>query len=87
MNKPISVSHTFSGTEKTISFETGRLAGLAGGAVLSQLGKSTVLMTATGAKSARPGAECQRMSIPWPGSLACRAPGGFACLRCDRRNS
>ncbi len=32
MNKPISVSHTFSGTEKTISFETGRLAGLAGGA-------------------------------------------------------
>ena len=57
MNKPISVSHTFSGTEKTISFETGRLAGLAGGAVLSQLGKSTVLMTATGAKSARPGAD------------------------------
>ena len=57
MNKPISVSHTFSGTEKTISFETGRLAGLAGGAVLSQLGQSIVLMTATGAKSARSGAD------------------------------
>ena len=49
-----SVSHTFTGTEKTISFETGRLAGQAGGAVLARLGDTTVLVTATGAKSARP---------------------------------
>ena len=47
-----SVSHTFTGTEKTISFETGRLAGQAGGAVLARLGDTTVLVTATGAKSA-----------------------------------
>ena len=59
MNNPQSVSHTFSGTDKTVSFETGRLAGLAGGAVLAQLGDTTVLVTATGAKSPRPGARAR----------------------------
>ena len=79
MNKPISVSHTFSGTEKTISFETGRLAGLAGGAVLSQLGKSTVLMTATGAKSARPGADFFPLTVDIEERMyaAGKIPGSF----------
>ena len=79
MNKPISVSHTFSGTEKTISFETGRLAGLAGGAVLSQLGKSTVLMTATGAKSARAGADFFPLTVDIEERMyaAGKIPGSF----------
>ena len=79
MNKPISVSHTFSGTEKTISFETGRLAGLAGGAVLSQLGQSTVLMTATGAKSARSGADFFPLTVDIEERMyaAGKIPGSF----------
>ena len=44
MTEATTVSCTFSGTEKTMSFETGRLAGLAGGAVLAKIGRSTVLM-------------------------------------------
>ena len=79
MNKPISVSHTFSGTEKTISFETGRLAGLAGGAVLSQLGQSTVLMTATGSKSARSGADFFPLTVDIEERMyaAGKIPGSF----------
>ena len=45
------VSCTFSGTEKTMSFETGRLAGLADGAVLAKIGRSPVLVTAPGSRS------------------------------------
>ena len=35
MTEATTVSCTFSGTDKTMSFETGRMAGLAGGAVLA----------------------------------------------------
>jgi len=79
MNEPISVSHTFSGTEKTITFGTGRLAGLAGGAVLSQLGNSTVLVTATGAKSARAGADFFPLTVDIEERMyaAGKIPGSF----------
>ena len=56
MTEVKTVSRTFSGSDKTMSFEVGRLAGLADGAVLAQIGRSTVLVTATGARSPRPGA-------------------------------
>jgi len=74
-----SVSHTFSGTEKTISFETGRLAGLAGGAVLARLGDTTVLVTATGAKSARPGADFFPLTVDIEERMyaAGKIPGSF----------
>ena len=74
-----SVSHTFSGTEKTISFETGRLAGLAGGAVLARLGNTTVLVTATGAKSARPGADFFPLTVDIEERMyaAGKIPGSF----------
>ena len=57
MTEATTVSRTFAGTDKSMSFETGRMAGLAGGAVMAQIGRSTVLVTATGAKSPRPGAD------------------------------
>ncbi len=52
--------HTVSGgvtgaPDKTLSFETGKLAGLADGAVVARLGNTTVLVTATAAKSVRDG--------------------------------
>ena len=52
--------HTVSGgvtgaLDKTLSFETGKLAGLADGAVVARLGNTTVLVTATAAKSVRDG--------------------------------
>ena len=79
MNKVTSVSHTFSGTDKTISFETGRLAGLAGGSVFAQLGRSTVLMTATGARSARPGADFFPLTVDIEERMyaAGKIPGSF----------
>ena len=74
-----SVSHTFTGTEKTISFETGRLAGQAGGAVLARLGDTTVLVTATGAKSARPGADFFPLTVDIEERMyaAGKIPGSF----------
>jgi polyribonucleotide nucleotidyltransferase len=52
--------HTVSGAvtgapDKILSFETGKLAGLADGAVVARLGNTTVLVTATAAKSVREG--------------------------------
>ena len=41
--------------DKIMSFETGKLAGLADGAVMAGLGKTRVLVTATGARSVREG--------------------------------
>ena len=42
-------------SEKVMSFETGRYASLAGGAVMAGLGRTRVLVTATGASSVREG--------------------------------
>ncbi|CAB4755549.1 MAG: polyribonucleotide nucleotidyltransferase [Actinobacteria bacterium] len=52
--------HTVSGgvsgaSDKVLSFETGKLAGLADGAVVARLGDTTVLVTATAARSVRDG--------------------------------
>jgi polyribonucleotide nucleotidyltransferase len=79
MSNPQTVSHTFSGTEKTVSFETGRLAGLAGGSVLAQLGDTTVLVTATGAKSPRPGADFFPLTVDIEERMyaAGKIPGSF----------
>ncbi|HEX7095949.1 MAG TPA: polyribonucleotide nucleotidyltransferase [Acidimicrobiales bacterium] len=41
--------------DKTMSFETGKLAGLADGAVLARMGDTMVLVTATAAKTVREG--------------------------------
>ena len=79
MTEVKTVSRTFSGSEKTMSFEVGRLAGLADGAVLAQIGRSTVLVTATGARSPRPGASFFPLTVDIEERMyaAGKIPGSF----------
>lgn len=55
MADPIRVSGPVSGTTKTLSFETGKLAPQSQGAVVATIGGTTVLTTANAAKDVRPG--------------------------------
>ncbi len=57
MADAISVSGPISGTDRTLSFETGKLAALADGAVLARIGDTVLLATATAARSVREGAD------------------------------
>jgi polyribonucleotide nucleotidyltransferase len=52
---PIRVSGPVSGTDKTLSFETGKLAPQSQGAVVASIGSTTVLTTANAARDVRPG--------------------------------
>jgi polyribonucleotide nucleotidyltransferase len=52
---PIRVSGPISGTERTLSFETGKLAPQSQGAVLATIGDTRVLTTANAASDVRPG--------------------------------
>jgi len=55
MADAIRVSGPVSGTDKTLSFETGKLAQQSQGAVVAAIGRTTVLSTANAAKSVRDG--------------------------------
>ena len=55
MASPIRVSGPISGTERTLSFETGKLAPQSQGAVLATIGETRVLTTANAASDVRPG--------------------------------
>ncbi len=55
MTDAIRVSSPITGTDKEMSFEAGRLAQLADGAVLARLGGTMILATVTAAKSVREG--------------------------------
>jgi polyribonucleotide nucleotidyltransferase len=55
MADPIRVSGAVSGTDKTLSFETGKLAPQSQGAVVATIGGTTVLTTANAARDVRPG--------------------------------
>ena len=55
MAEAISVSGAISGTDKTLSFETGKFALQSQGAVVAKIGKTTVLATANAAKGVRDG--------------------------------
>ncbi len=57
MSDAISVSAPISGTDKTLSFEAGKLAQLADGAVVGRIGDTVLLATATAARSVREGAD------------------------------
>src|ERR1700691_6256674 len=57
MADAITVSGPVSGTDRTMSFETGKLAGQADGAVLARLGDTIVLVTATAARKVREGTD------------------------------
>jgi polyribonucleotide nucleotidyltransferase len=57
MSDAITVSAPISGTDKTLSFEAGKLAQLADGAVVGRIGDTVLLATATAARSVREGAD------------------------------
>ncbi len=57
MADPIRVSGAISGTDKTLSFETGKLALQSQGAVVATIGETTVLTTANAAHDVRPGVD------------------------------
>ncbi|MFM8267849.1 MAG: polyribonucleotide nucleotidyltransferase, partial [Ilumatobacteraceae bacterium] len=63
MADAIRVSGTLTGTDKTLSFETGKLAQQSQGAVVAALGRTTVLATANAAKDVRPGADFFPLTI------------------------
>ena len=55
MADAISVSGPVSGTDKTLTFETGKLAPQSQGAVVASIGDTAVLVTANAAKNVREG--------------------------------
>jgi polyribonucleotide nucleotidyltransferase len=57
MADAIRVSGPITGTDRTLSFEAGKLAHLADGAVVARIGDTIVLATATAARSVREGAD------------------------------
>ena len=67
------------GEGKDVSLETGKLAGLAGGAVTVQMGNTIVLVTGTGAKAPREGADFFPLTVDIEERMyaAGRIPGSF----------
>ncbi|MBV8462487.1 MAG: polyribonucleotide nucleotidyltransferase, partial [Acidimicrobiales bacterium] len=57
MSDAIHVSAPVSGTDRTLSFEAGKLAQLADGSVVGRIGDTMILTTATAARSVREGAD------------------------------
>src|SRR6202161_1327632 len=57
MADAITVSAPISGTDRTLTFETGKLAGQADGAVLGRIGDTMILVTATASKGVREGTD------------------------------
>jgi hypothetical protein len=60
MADAISVSGPISGTNKTLTFETGKFALQSQGAVIAKVGKTIVLATANAAKGVRDGVHTQQ---------------------------
>ena len=80
MKKNISVSADISGaSDKKLGFETGRLAGLANGAVVGMIGDTRVLVTATASRSARKGADFFPLTVDMEERMyaAGKIPGSF----------
>jgi polyribonucleotide nucleotidyltransferase len=75
----ISVSGPISGTEKGLSFETGRLAQQSQGAVVARIGKTTVLVTANAAKGVREGIDFFPLTVDIEERMyaAGKIPGSF----------
>ncbi len=57
MADPIRVSGAISGTDRTLSFETGKFAPQSQGAVVASIGETRVLTTANAARDVRPGVD------------------------------
>src|SRR5579862_978838 len=79
MAEAISVSGPISGTDRSITFETGKLANLADGAVLGRVGDTVVLATAVAARSVREGADFFPLTVDIEERMyaAGKIPGSF----------
>jgi len=79
MAEAITVSGPVSGTDRTMSFETGKLAGQADGAVLARIGDTIVLVTATAARKVREGTDFFPLTVDVEERMyaAGKIPGSF----------
>jgi polyribonucleotide nucleotidyltransferase len=79
MAEAISVSGPIEGTDRSLSFETGKLAGQADGAVVGRIGDTVVLVTATAAKSVREGIDFFPLTVDIEERMyaAGKIPGSF----------
>ncbi|MGH9282917.1 MAG: polyribonucleotide nucleotidyltransferase, partial [Acidimicrobiales bacterium] len=79
MADAISASGPVTGTDKTLSFETGKLALQADGAVLARIGGTVVLVTATAARSVREGVDFFPLTVDVEERMyaAGKIPGSF----------
>ncbi len=79
MAEAISVTGPIAGTDKTITFETGVLAGLANGAVTSRIGDTQALVTATASGRPRDGASFFPLTVDIEERMYAvgRIPGSF----------
>ncbi len=79
MAEAISVSAAVSGTEKTLSFEAGKLAQLADGAVVARMGDTMLLATATASRSVREGVDFFPLTVDVEERMyaAGKIPGSF----------
>ena len=79
MAEAITVSGPVRGTDKTLSFETGKLAGQADGAVVARIGDTIVLVTATAARKVREGTDFFPLTVDVEERMyaAGKIPGSF----------
>ncbi|MDG1366915.1 MAG: polyribonucleotide nucleotidyltransferase [Acidimicrobiales bacterium] len=80
MTETTSVTGAFTrGEGKDATFDVGKFAPLAGGSITAQMGDTVVLVTATGAKSARPGADFFPLTVDIEERMyaAGKIPGSF----------
>jgi polyribonucleotide nucleotidyltransferase len=79
MAEAITISAPVSGTDRTLSFSTGKLAGQADGAVLARLGDTMVLVTATAARKVREGTDFFPLTVDIEERMyaAGKIPGSF----------
>ncbi len=79
MADAIEVSGAISGTDRTLSFETGRFAGQADGAVVGRIGNTMILVTATAARSVREGTDFFPLTVDVEERMyaAGKIPGSF----------
>ncbi len=79
MAKAITVSGPISGTDRTLSFEAGKLARQADGAVVGRIGDTMVLVAATASRSVREGADFFPLTVDIEERMyaAGKIPGSF----------
>ncbi len=79
MPDAIKVSAPISGTDRTLTFETGKLAGQADGAVVARIGDTMVLVTATASRSVREGQDFFPLTVDVEERMyaAGKVPGSF----------